>query len=549
MINKIIKNLSIPTKRNLLQNFILGAFIFALILMVYTIVYVTGGTISSLMHLSYIPIFFSVFLFNTNVGLLTAIAVGIAVGPLMPIDGSVGMEHTISWIIRIIVFVIIVSILGLLVSHIRKINKNEKRRAYEDIVTGYPNSNKLRYDLTNMAMSNNKVNFSLIIFEFNNLEMINKHIDYDTGKQSFIQLLDMAKDFFAPHIVYTVYFNKFLIVIPGCNKVEAYNYSYKFLYLTKNPILINKFPVSIMLKGGIVNYPLHCDNIDDIFVKIEKVIEQAKNTQKEIVIYDRDLSHNNDSYYNTLITLYDALKNNEFTLVYQPKINLTTNEIIGVEALLRLNKLPKQTLSIEQFIKMAEDAGFIKEVSKWVINYALGALKKLIDDGFDIKISVNLSSVDLNDDMFFEYVKDRIESYGIDPELLEFELTERIIVGDEEKVFKLLRKIKNYGIKLSLDDYGAGYNSFNYILYYVNIFDYMKIDKYFIDKIDDDKNKLVIKGIVDIAHGLGVETIAEGVEEKYQIDILKRIGCNIGQGYYLCKPLELEKLKEFIINR
>lgn len=125
-------------------------------------------------------------------------------------------------------------------------------------------------------------------------------------------------------------------------------------------------------------------------------------------------------------------------------------------------------------------------------------------------------------------------------------MTERIIIEDEEKVFELFHRIKDFGIKLSLDDYGAGYNSFKYILNHANTFDYIKIDKSFIDNIYDDKNKLVIKGIIDIAQGLGIETIAEGVEKASQIEILKNIGCDIAQGYYLSKPLKSEDLKRFI---
>ncbi|MDD4781817.1 MAG: EAL domain-containing protein [Tissierellia bacterium] len=547
MINKVINNLGTYTKHNLSYNIFWGTILIILIIIIYSMIYITGGYISSLMHLSYIPIFLSVFLFNTTVGIITSIAVGIAVGPFMP---SILEQHLnqnpSNWIFRIIMFIIIAIVFGLLVSHIRKTNEIDKRKAFEDINTGYPNTNKLREDLTNMITQNNHNNFSIVIFEYKNLEMISKYIDYETGQESFIELLKMAHDFFRPFQIYLINYNKFLVILPNYNKDESYYYSSDFLTITKEPIIIKELPISTILKSGILQYPLHCNNIKDIFLKIEKVMDQANKTQNDIVIYNHDLFKEDNNYYNTLITLYDALKNNEFSLVYQPKINITTNEVIGVEALLRLNKLSEKDLSIEQFIKMAEDAGFIKDVSKWVLNYAIQELKNFKENDLKIKISVNLSSMDLIDETFFLYAKDKIKLYDIDPDLVEFELTERIIIEDEEKVFKLLKKIKDFGIKISLDDYGAGYNSLKYILNYADTFDYMKIDKSFVDNIFDDKNKLILKYMIDIARGLGIEVIAEGVEEQSQVEILKSIGCNIVQGYYFSKPLNSEDLKQFI---
>ncbi|MDD2496503.1 MAG: EAL domain-containing protein, partial [Tissierellia bacterium] len=436
MINKVINNLGTYTKHNLSYNIFWGTILIILIIIIYSMIYITGGYISSLMHLSYIPIFLSVFLFNTTVGIITSIAVGIAVGPFMP---SILEQHLnqnpSNWIFRIIMFIIIAIVFGLLVSHIRKTNEIDKRKAFEDINTGYPNTNKLREDLTNMITQNNHNNFSIVIFEYKNLEMISKYIDYETGQESFIELLKMAHDFFRPFQIYLINYNKFLVILPNYNKDESYYYSSDFLTITKEPIIIKELPISTILKSGILQYPLHCNNIKDIFLKIEKVMDQANKTQNDIVIYNHDLFKEDDNYYNTLITLYDALKNNEFSLVYQPKINITTNEVIGVEALLRLNKLSEKDLSIEQFIKMAEDAGFIKDVSKWVLNYAIQELKNFKENDLKIKISVNLSSMDLIDETFFLYAKDKIKLYDIDPDLVEFELTERIIIEDEEKVF------------------------------------------------------------------------------------------------------------------
>jgi len=137
--------------------------------------------------------------------------------------------------------------------------------------------------------------------------------------------------------------------------------------------------------------------------------------------------------------------------------------------------------------------------------------------------------------------------YQVDPSYLEFELTERTIIEDEDKVFSILNEIKKIGIKVSLDDYGTGHNSLKYLVKLIFHFEYIKIDKMFIEDIKN--NSLLIEGIIKAAHGYGTEVIAEGVEKEEQLDILKEIGCDIIQGYYYSKPLPPDELKTFLRNK
>lgn len=520
--------------------------ILALIVLIGIFVYFTGGT-TSFVHLMYIPIFITVFLFGIKEGIIVSIIAGLVLGPYMPFVVNEGiMQETRSWVFRIIMFITIVIFVGLLLRYIKAINEAEKRRAYIDVLTGYPNLNKLNEDLNALINGQTHKTLSLIIFEYKNREMINQYVDHEVGNKSFINLIKTANDFFDSCNIYTVSTSKFIIIIPDYDYDHAYNMANEFTNKTKQPMFVDALPISIIVKGGIVNFPMHSRELKGIILKLEKVLSQDTKTQKNITIYDNSLEFESIKYYDTLVSLYYSLQNDMFKLVYQPKINIKNNELISTEALLRIKNSSYENISISQLINMAEEVGFIGEITKWVISTSIMQIKKWQNIGLNIKVAINLSSVDLNDDSIVTYTKRYLEEYGVDPSVIEFELTERSIIEDEKRVLSVLNKIKKEGIKISLDDYGSGHNSLNYLVNSSFPFDYIKIDKMFIDNIDKKQNEVLIEGIIDTAHVLGIEVIAEGVETKEQVDILKKIGCDIIQGYYYCKPLSPENLTEYI---
>lgn len=517
-----------------------------LIFIIGVFVYYTGGT-TSFVHLMYIPIFITVFLFGIKEGIVASIIAGFVLGPFMPMVVSEGiMQETRSWIFRIIMFIIIEIFVGLLLKYIRSITEAEKERAYIDIITGYPNSNKLIEDLNKMICEKKHATFSLIIFEYKNKEMINQYVNHEVGKKSYLKLLKTANDFFNSCNIYTISTNKFIILIPDRDFNHAYKIANEFADKTKQPIYIDTLPVSIVVQGGVVNFPMHGNEINEIILKLEKVLSQADKSQKNITIYDNKLELDSIKYYNTLVSLYYSLQNDMFNLVYQPKINLENNHVVSSEALLRIKFDIYKDISIEQLVSIAEEVGFIGEITKWVINTSVKQIKEWKKTGIDTKVSINLSSIDLSDDSIINYTTNCLAIYGVDPAMLEFELTERSIIKDEQKVLSVLNKIKEAGIKISLDDYGSGHNSLSYLVNRLFPFDYIKIDKMFINNIVDEQNKVLIQGIIETAHVLGISVIAEGVETKGQVDVLKSIDCDIIQGYYFSKPLSPEDLIEYI---
>jgi EAL domain-containing protein (putative c-di-GMP-specific phosphodiesterase class I) len=243
--------------------------------------------------------------------------------------------------------------------------------------------------------------------------------------------------------------------------------------------------------------------------------------------------------------LRKAIENDEFVINYQPQYDAQNNHIFGFEALLRLNSKELGSISPLEFIPIAEEYGHITKIGQWVIKETCKQAAKWIKKGYKFKsLSVNISSVDLQQPDFHEYIEEIINNIGFDPKILELEITESVLMESLDSSIAILKQLKDMGIRIALDDFGTGYSSLNYLRKIpINT---LKIDKSFIDNItSNQKEESIIYNIIEMAHSLELKVVAEGVETMEQLFVLKERKCDYIQGYYFSKPLpadEIEKL-------
>lgn len=524
-------------------------FLIILTMLLSIAVYLLNGS-KMAVYFMYIPIIIAAFTLKPWKSSLVALIAGLLVGPYMPFDVRNGiMQEQGTWILRTIMFMVGTYLVSFLVGYIRK---HEKNKANQDVVTGYPNYNKLKSDYEELCKKRDEENYSFIYFEFENLETINRFVDYNTGHKAYIKLLNMADMYFENGTVYVIGQSKFVLMIAHKDTEEVYAIARSFIHVTKQPIYIDSLPIAFIVKGAVDCDSPNGNSIEDIIARLGKSLELSCTTKQEITIYDDETSNERKAHYNALISIYRALKSDDFYMVYQPKISKGNdgNETVeGVEALLRWDNSAYGDIPISDVIKIAEDANFIKHITKWVIRNVMIQQKKWQSQGKKIMIAINISAVDLNNESVLKLVKECIETMQIDPTLIEFELTERSIIGNSEKAFSILNKMRDLGIKISLDDYGTGYNSLMNLVSDSFRFDYVKIDKKFIDEITKKNIRTLIEGIINSAHGLGIEIVAEGVETEEQLKVLKEINCDIIQGYYYSKPLLPSELEKFISKK
>jgi EAL domain-containing protein (putative c-di-GMP-specific phosphodiesterase class I) len=246
--------------------------------------------------------------------------------------------------------------------------------------------------------------------------------------------------------------------------------------------------------------------------------------------------------------LQNGIEKEEFILFYQPEYNLITNEIIGVEALVRWPHPENGFIPPDIFIPIAERSKQIYTLERWIVNEALQQKQEWEENGLEnIELSINLSSKTLESESNFQKIEEIICSYQVDFTKIIFEITETIILTQVDLAIERLNRLRAYGIKIALDDFGTGYSSFTHIRKLP--IDIIKIDKSFIQSIPHGNEETIIThNILTLAHELNYRVVAEGIETQEQLDYLRSSSCERGQGYLLCKPLPGDKINEVLLR-
>ncbi|MCG8435590.1 MAG: EAL domain-containing protein [Gammaproteobacteria bacterium] len=244
--------------------------------------------------------------------------------------------------------------------------------------------------------------------------------------------------------------------------------------------------------------------------------------------------------------LRHALEKNEFHLVYQPQIRVSDKSIIGAEALLRWQNDRLGFVPPDQFISIAEETGMILPIGEWVLRAACKQFMRWRKTGILLQqLAVNVSLKQVKQPGFSETVSAILLDTGMPPKNLELEITESLLADDTSQVSATLSTLRDMGVKIAIDDFGAGYSSFAYLaLFPINI---LKIDKSFMDKIATNSNSTaIVKGIIAMAHALNLKTTAEGIETDIQLQFINHLDCEYAQGYLISKPLPAEEFEEFL---
>lgn len=338
--------------------------------------------------------------------------------------------------------------------------------------------------------------------------------------------------------------SEFYILFPTKKEAVKQFFLKNTTYLTTN-ISVDEKSTQIGISIGISGSDYASEGI---FKEAELSLKEAKNLGgNKFVIYSDELKRKDQEKSDIIDGLGSAISENEIDVFFQPKVNVKENRIEGVESLIRWNRRDKKSFSPAIFIPIAEESGQIKKIGAYVFIKACELIKQISSTHPNMNVAVNVSPIQLRDPNFLPFIRKTMQKYKINPESIELEITEGVFIGDDNISTKMIRDIKNLGVKVSIDDFGTGYSSFSYLK---NIeIDCIKLDKIFIDDIETStKGRSLVRGMIDMAHNLSCKVVAEGVENEAQKDFLRAISCDYIQGYYYSKPLSkrdlLEKIKD-----
>lgn len=339
--------------------------------------------------------------------------------------------------------------------------------------------------------------------------------------------------------------DEFAILVPSFfNIKEILETIQRIKKLFTKPLFLSGYKINITISAGVAIYPNNGRSGKELFEKASIAMNKAKESGKNKFCYfNNDMTREASLLNDISKDLRIAIEEKEFFLCYQPIIDARTKEILSIEALVRWRHPQKGVINPREFIPIAEKTNLILPIGEWVIKTSCSQLKEWHDLGYtNCSLSVNVSAVQLQQQDFAEMVNTLLAETRLSPEYLELEITESVLMEFNHIAKRNLIELRKQGIKISVDDFGTGYNSLKYIQEFV--VNNLKIDRAFTFNIKSDVNKVIIDTIIFLGHKINAEIIAEGVEEEEQYEYLKMIGCDKIQGYYFSKPL----LPEEVVN-
>ncbi|WP_340681029.1 EAL domain-containing protein [Paraglaciecola sp.] len=301
--------------------------------------------------------------------------------------------------------------------------------------------------------------------------------------------------------------------------------------------------INLKVAIGIIDCPTDAQTAQILFKRMNIVLDEAQITRQLLLSFDPEIEQRYLRRLSIIVELKKALASNqqELSLAYQPKLNISANKIKSVEALIRWNSVSLGFVSPEDFIGIAEQAGFIDKITDWVITRAISDGQMLLEAGIEVCIAINLSAHDVMNPDLLPLVVSKLEARNLPRTLLSFEITESDVVKDPNKAIKHLLAFKDYGFTLAIDDFGTGYSSMAYLK---NLpVDTLKVDKSFVLKLNTqmgDQN--IVQTVLKLAKSFGMDVVAEGVENQETLALLQLWGCEYAQGYHICKPIPVAAL-------
>lgn len=507
------------------------------VIAVLFIVYITDGAKNGYLQLIIIPIIMSAHFWGVSGGVSVAVISGILAGPLMPLNVSEGVTQSYdNWVIRLLILIFVGFVTGWLFKKVDKLDKVSREKDFISPSTGIYNTNKLIINLDKRM--NNAEKFAIVSIKFTNIEGLGKFIEQRFADEMLADLIDELLFEYGKDAVYSSGYDE-VYLIASCGYLEKCE---RIIKQYSTAFKIEQLTFRVSMKIGIYEYDGSKETPTDVYNRARIACEQGAEQESGIYYYRKEFENKRKEFFEISGSLLEAINNKEMYLVYQPKINIADNTISGVEVLIRWDRGDKKTVETNVFIKLAEDIGFIKEISKFVLKNTCRQMVEWNDQGIAMNVSVNFTGNELLDDAFVEWGRKIIEGHQISKSRLEFEITERVIANNNDKLVERLHDFRAKGYKISIDDCGTGINS---LMMMADIpCDQLKIDKYFIDHIDRIEIRELIKAIINYAHVLNKAVVAEGVETAEQLDVLRELKCDIAQGYYYSKPLlphEFEK--------
>jgi diguanylate cyclase (GGDEF)-like protein len=401
-----------------------------------------------------------------------------------------------------------------------------------DDLTSLPNRIAFGYDFVGIARHSDEQAVALI--DISHFKQFNETLGFENGDRCLMEIAARLKQGISgADRAYRVGNDRFLIL--GANGISGLNKTIEQVRAKLDePMRFGEKDVMLRFHTGLACSDTPAEGADALLQKAELALAQAKARKVESFQYQPGQASLYDPA--QVKTLHDAMEQGQMVLFFQPQIDLIDNTVVGAEALVRWHHPERGILPPGAFLPLIEEADLAQTLDRVVLARAFETLGRWKGLGINIQVSVNLSGSSVVDPKTLDIVRDGLARTGVSPSMLCLEITEGSLIEDVETSQQVIEGLKALGVEIALDDFGTGYCSMSYLLRYPSHF--LKIDRSFVQDLDLQPNKQVTtKNIIALAHGLGIAVVAEGVEREGELLTLRKMGCNLSQGYYHAKPM------------
>jgi diguanylate cyclase (GGDEF)-like protein len=422
--------------------------------------------------------------------------------------------------------------------------------AYRDPLTGLPNR-VLFAELLAHALAQgqrNQSQFALLFLDLDNFKTINESLGHQLGDQLLVEVGRRLQGLLPEcDAIARIGGDEFNIIVDDSVGMPIDMLAQRMIELLGEPFVLDGNSVYVGVSIGIALYPSDGASAEALQSNADAALHQAKVQGRGILrFFSPDMSSRAKERLTLEADLRRALDRQELSLHYQPQVDLISGEIVGLEALLRWQHPTRGMVPPSEFIPLAEESGLVVRLGDWVLREACRQIKQWSDAGLTPpQTAVNISAVQLSRGNLVASVKAALAESGIAADQLELEITESFVMVDRDQSFKSLAELKALGVRLSIDDFGTGYSSLGY-LQQIEVHK-LKVDISFVrDMTTNSGNASIVKAVIALGHSLGLEIIAEGVEEQGQARYLRSLHCDVMQGYLISRPLPAEEMTRFL---
>ena len=432
------------------------------------------------------------------------------------------------------------------------INTNEdlKHVALHDSLTKLPNralfNDRLQHSIEIAKRDNHK--FAIFIIDVDKFKEINDTMGHLTGDAVLYEVGErLSLSLRSSDTVARLGGDEFALVLPKVTDEAPVMLANKITTSLETPISFGDQSIDVSASIGIAIYPEHGDTSEALLRHADSAMYNAKQSGTSYAVFDAAEDSKRQEKVQLISDLKYALDAFELYLDYQPIIDLNTSQVRGVEALIRWQHPELGLIPPDQLIPMAEKKGLIQKLTLWVFDVAFKQCVQWHDMGAKITISINLSPRNFLDPNLPDDISKALKKWGLEPEWVKLEITENMTMSQPEKSLEIISRLEKMGLDISIDDFGTGYSSLSY-LKKLPVKE-LKIDKSFVLDMNKDKNnEIIVNSTINLAHDLGLDVVAEGVEDEAVLKMLQDLGCNRAQGYFMCKPASADEISKWLFD-